>query len=74
MRTLIGIVIGILIVLNWDSIKNTIDNAMTKQGAPVAAQPYEAQGMDKPVEAMPAPSQDLSGTVEERLKAIAAGK
>jgi hypothetical protein len=75
MRTLIGIVIGIMIILNWDSIKNTLDNAMAKQGNSVAAPAKETQAVaEKPAETEAAKAQDLSGAVEERLKAIAAGK
>ena len=78
MRYIIGIVFGILIVFNWSSVKGLFDASIGRQGHELG-QPLEPAGAkrnDSPAAALPATAQnlDLSDSVEERLKAIAAGK
>jgi hypothetical protein len=68
MRYIIGIIVGIAIVFNWSSIKTMFDSSISAQGQVTKTESNKA--------APPAPvqEQDLSGVVEDRLKAIASGK
>lgn len=79
MRMIIGILVGILIVFNWSSIKSYFDNSLAKQGvessdkaADKSAAPAKAD-TTAPA-AAPAKPMDLNATTEQRLKDIAAGK
>lgn len=82
MRYIIGIVVGILIVFNWNSVKSMFDNSVAKQGQELTHSSSIASGKaptdesSKAAQVSPEPTQnlDLTGTVEERLKAIASGK
>ena len=78
MRYLIGIIFGILIVFNWSSVKSLFDASIGRQGHQLGQtmEPAGVNGNASPAPAVPAPTQnlDLSDNVEERLKAIAAGK
>lgn len=71
MRYIIGIVVGILIVFNWNSVKSMFDNSIAKQGQELTQPMGESS---KATEVAPGPAQNLDGAVEERLKAIASEK
>lgn len=68
MRYIIGIIVGILIVLNWGTVKSAFDTSLQKQ----AQETSPAKAAAEPAKA-PEPI-DLNGAVEGRLKDIAAGK
>lgn len=73
MRLIIGIVLGILIVFNWSTIKGYFDSSLSgqqqKAAAPEAASPATAPKAPE----LPQPK-DVGGAVEQRLKDIASGK
>lgn len=79
MRFVIGIIVGIIIVFNWGTIKAMFDSSLTKQGTEISSDKAGATNNQtaKPASAQPAPPaepKDINAAVEDRLKAIAAGK
>lgn len=85
MRMIIGILVGILIVFNWSSIKSYFDSSLAKQGveatdkatdksAEKSADKAPAKAGAAAPAAEPAKPMDLNAATEQRLKDIAAGK
>lgn len=73
MRLIIGIVLGILIVFNWSTIKSYFDSSLSGQQQKVT--PTEAASPSAPQKAPEPPQpQDVGSAVEQRLKDIASGK
>lgn len=75
MRLIMGIVLGILIVFNWSSIKSMFDSSLAEQ-----ANSVEKTNSATPDQVQPQPAvqpqipQSLSGAVEQRLKDAAANR
>jgi hypothetical protein len=84
MNIIVGIVIGILIVFNWSSIKNYFDGSLAKQGVEVNEKSSSSKPSQEKVDGgaslNTAPAQDstkpkdLNATTEQRLKDIVLGK
>jgi hypothetical protein len=81
MRMIIGILVGILIVFNWSSIKSYFDSSLAKQGVEATDKSAEKSADKAPAKAgaaapaaEPAKPMDLNAATEQRLKDIAAGK
>ena len=80
MKIIIGIVLGIVIVFNWSSIKSYFDNSLAMQGSEVSGKTAEGPPKkDVPPNSSSSPSEptkslDLNAVAEQRLKDIAAGK
>ena len=81
MRMIIGILVGILIVFNWSSIKSYFDSSLSKQGVEASEKSAEKSADKAPAKAdtaapaaAPAKPMDLNAATEQRLKDIAAGK
>ena len=78
MRMIIGILVGILIVFNWSSIKSYFDSSLSKQGVETTDKAAEKAAPAKADTAAPAAApakpMDLNAATEQRLKDIAAGK
>lgn len=82
MRLIIGIVIGVLIVFNWSTIRALFDASLASQSGgqveatqPAAASPSAAPAATPPAQPVP-PVQptSLSGMVEQQLKNAAERK
>jgi hypothetical protein len=70
-----GIILGVLIVFNWTSIRSYFDSSLSREQKSVEAPSKEqapAKVAEKPNEAQK--TMDLNNSVEQRLKDIAAGK
>ncbi len=65
MRIIIGIIVGILIVFNWSSIKELFDSSLASQSGSSESANAPATPAQPPA---PPPPQSLSGSVEQRLK------
>lgn len=84
MNIVIGVVIGILIVFNWSSIKTYFDGSLAKQGVEVneksSSSKQAPEKVDDGARLNPVPTQDstkpkdLNAATEQRLKDIVLGK
>ena len=73
MRLIMGIVLGILIVFNWSSIKIMFDSSLAEQATSAEKTNSAAPAQVQPQPAVqPQTPQSLSGAVEQRLKDAAA--
>ena len=82
MGIIIGVILGILIVFNWSSVKSWFDSSLSNQSrstGKLEATPSQppvqlAPPPQLPVQAAPAPQQSLADSVEQRLKDAAANR
>ncbi len=77
MRLILGIIVGVLIVFNWSSIKSYFDSSLAKQGVEAtekAASPAKADGAAPAPPPEAAKPMNLNDITEQRLKDIASGK
>ena len=81
MGIIIGVILGILIVFNWSSVKSWFDSSLSNQSqstgkleAPPSQPPAQVAPppAQLPVQAAPAPQQSLADSVEQRLRDAAA--
>ena len=75
MRMILGIILGILIVFNWSSVKALFDSSLASQSGGGDKAGATAPASGQPVPVMPsAQPQSLSESVEQRLKDAASNR
>ncbi len=73
MRIILGIILGILIVFNWSSVKSLFDSSLASQAGGGDKSGATTPAQAAPVAPVPQP-QSLSESVEQRLKEAAGNR
>lgn len=77
MRLIIGIIVGVLIVFNWTTIRDMFDSSIAKQSGQQGETSRGDDAKSKAAAQPPAPPpqpQSVSGLVEQQMKAAAERK
>jgi hypothetical protein len=77
MRMIIGIIVGVLIVFNWTTIRDMFDSSIAKQSGQQTEAGKGGDDTGRAAAQPPAPPpqpQSVSGLVEQQMKAAAERK